>query len=611
MTPERDESLLGFLKRVSDSEGYPEVGGFLTSVGQPYGRAMIENAESLSRALDLDFGVLEPLLPSSRASDPALDWRFHRLHSDPVCPACLSEGLPRRKEWRHALVSACAVHGIELIGSCPACGTELSVNGGSHLHCLCGALYSQAPKNSANHGEVQFSRVIAGLPAHLAGVALQGGDDRTAARTVWFLASSMHARRTGKTGKNSLPRTVADTRVLLDAIEPLLVDWPKAFDLHVLSRWNDTGAEGQTAAMRLGSWYQGLLKQSGLVAAALQERCLHIAAVVCGDPYKLHALDGEPEWVSAAEGARSLGIRAERLVEAVRLGVVSGRQSRSGIGHKHTVVARSEIDKISEVRSTTLDKKQARSFLGISRKQLDFFLDAGIICSNADAMRHPCVDGSISLRELENLVACVRHAVRGSSDNEEPLVALREINLRKTTDRTALLSFFKEVSTGKIRPVRFDPGVALGGAQFARKEVLRTLKTRGASISMTAGDVAQATGWKSECVAHWCEMGFLTATKSRVAGTKAWLIEARDLAEFQSRFLVVADFASRCATTSPTILRRLSAAGIKTVGAKISGKSSRGHLIPVEALGGLLTRPDDQAQPDTSGETSNQVSTKQ
>ena len=121
MTPEPHESLLGYIKRRADAEGFPEAGGFLTMLGQSYGRASVEQGGQLAADLDLDAAALESMLPAARPADPALDWSFHRMHRDPVCPACLAARQPRRKEWRHALVTACAEHNCQLIDECPRC----------------------------------------------------------------------------------------------------------------------------------------------------------------------------------------------------------------------------------------------------------------------------------------------------------------------------------------------------------------------------------------------------------------------------------------------------------------------------------------------------------
>ncbi len=588
MIPQRDESLLGYLKRHSDAEGYPDLGGFLTDIGCPYGRPLVENAERLAVALGVEFQLLEPLLPRSRPTDPALDWRFHRMHADPVCPACLASRLPRRKEWRHALVSACAVHGTELLETCPGCESPLGLANDGHASCICGARYADAPQIPATVGAVQISRAIAGLPANVVGFDLEHGSDRSVARTVWFLASAMRSTRTGKPGKKGMPKSVQGAREMIRPVEPLLIDWPTAFDRHVQHLWNSPEADGQTAAARLGAWYQGLMKQTGPVANGLQKRCLHIAATICGDAYGLAGHADEAAWVSAAEGARMLGIRAERIVDAVRTGVMNGRLARSGAGHQHTIVARSDVETTRILRATMLDKKQARELLGVSRQQFELLLEASVVAPVHVDVRHPCVNGSFDRDELTRTVTIIRKNLAPTGGIEEPTLAFRDLSLRKTTHKTALLAVFRAIKSGTIQARHFGSEQRLGDALFSEREISDLLAAQGAPSAMTAGEVAQITGWRPECVTHWCAEGLIVSTHGRVGGANAWLIAPADLAQFQREYLVLADVAEQGQTTSRALISRLAGQGISTVGAKAVGKTARGHLLSVAHVARLM-----------------------
>ena len=105
---------------------------------------------------------------------------------------------------------------------------------------------------------------------------------------------------------------------------------------------------------------------------------------------------------------------------------------------------------------------------------------------------------------------------------------------------------------------------------------------------MTARDVARMTGWKSECVTHWCAEGLIRAKHGRVGGADAWLIQPEALSVFQAAYLVLSDLAAKNATTSRGILRKLQHRKIATVGMMRVGSTTRGHLLPVAALGQLF-----------------------
>ncbi len=510
------------------------------------------------------------------------------MHADPVCPACLAAGLPRRKEWRHALVSACAVHGTELLETCPGCESPLRLANDGHASCICGAHYADARQIPATDGAVQISRAIAGLPANIVGFDLEGGSDRSVARTVWFLASAMRSTRTGKPGKDGIPKTLAEAREMIRTVEPHLFEWPTAFDRYVQDLWNAPEADGQTAAARLGSWYQGLMKQTGLVADALQKRCLHIAATICGDAYGLAGHADKAAWVSAAEGARMLGIRAERIVDAVRTGVMNGRLARSGAGHQHTIVSRSDIETTRVLRSLMLDKKRARELLGVGRSQFELLLEAHVVAPVDVDVRHPCVDGSFDRDDLTRTVTVIRKNLALAGAIEEPMLAFRDLSLRKTTDKKALLTVFRAIKSGTIQARCFDSEQRLGDALFSEKEISELLAAQGAPSGMTAGEVAQITGWRPECVTHWCAEGLIVSTHGRVGGANAWLIAPADLAQFQREYLVLADVAEQGQTTSRALISRLARQGISTVGAQAVGRTTRGHLLHVTHVAHLM-----------------------
>lgn len=589
MTPLPDESLLGYLKRRSDAEGFSEVGGYLALIGVRYGRSDFSAPETLSERLKLDPEILDEMLPRARAKDPALDWAFHRMHRDPVCPKCIAEGLPRRREWRHATVSACAIHEVRLIDECPECGEALSIDGDGHNGCLCGARYGDVPSSPASAVEVEVSRFMAGQEAELAGVSVDPIRDRQAPRTLWFLATGMTEGRMGKPGKSRLPKTVCETRNLIEPLERILMDWPKTYHVHVTARWHAPEAEGVTAAQRLGSWYRGLLAQRGILSEALLTECLQVAAHTCGDAYKLGHVEGESEWMSATEAGRSLAMRADRLVEAVNSGALNGRQSRSGTGHRHTVIRARDVDAIRHERRRLIGKTDAREFLGVSRKQFELLQASGAIPSESTARWPSLVDGNIDVSRLRDAVTAIRATAsevhRTGADTA--LVAFRKLNLKRTTDRTALLNVFRKIFDGEIQPVEFAPDALLADAMFNTEDVDVQLKRAGAARSWSAGEVARITGWKPEVVAHWCENGLLRADRGRRGALATWQINEQDLSDFQTRYSVVADLARGSGTSSRNLLKRLSNAGIPTQGSKTVGSTSRGHLVRTSDLLGL------------------------
>ncbi|WP_375687262.1 hypothetical protein [Pseudooceanicola sp. LIPI14-2-Ac024] len=151
-----------------------------------------------------------------------------------------------------------------------------------------------------------------------------------------------------------------------------------------------------------------------------------------------------------------------------------------------------------------------------------------------------------------------------------------------------MTSLLCSIAEGKIRARQFLPEDVLGSALFDEVEIRAALIEGGANVALSARDISRMTGWKADCVSHWCASGLIRAGRGRIGAIDAWLIEPAALAEFQASYFVLSDVAARNGTSSRALIRKLAAYDIDTVGAMSVGKTSRGHLLPVSALGKLI-----------------------
>ncbi|CUH39356.1 hypothetical protein JSE7799_02081 [Jannaschia seosinensis] len=159
------------------------------------------------------------------------------------------------------------------------------------------------------------------------------------------------------------------------------------------------------------------------------------------------------------------------------------------------------------------------------------------------------------------------------------MVAFRKINLRRTTDRTAILKIYRLIANQELRPLKFDETSSLGDAQFSEAEIAVLLQRHGGARAWTAGDVAAFSGWKPECVTGWCELGLLQAKRGKRGSFDVWQISEDALSRFRREFQVVSDMAKEGKTTSRKLLASFADRGITSVGSQPAGNSSRGHLI--------------------------------
>ncbi|WP_084294315.1 TniQ family protein [Leisingera aquimarina] len=586
-TPEDCESLLGFLRRIAAMNAYDHLGDFLSLAEVRYGRPMLEDLSGLAEKLGVSASALERIAPQANPDFAALDWRFQRNEADPFCPACIQDGNAWKQSWRHCLVSACSEHGLALQSWCPRCCVTLSPTKGGFRTCECGYRLQDFQRIEATAGEVHVARLIeaAGresLDAHIG--PWETDVPSSISRFLFFLATSDHSTRSDKPGKVALPRTLEATRDFMAPVHDLLADWPHAFDLNVEKRLNSGPQEFNSAPARLGKWYQRLMSFRGAAFGPFQERVGKTVGRVFDGAYPGALTPDEGrDWISAAKATKLLRVRAERLVSAVSEGVVKGRLHHSGHGHRHTTIPMDEVDRLRDLRARYVSSKDAGEFLGVAKKQFSLLIECGFIQTASEEAKHPLVDGSVDLHALIALVDGIRDEIAPAPPNGRQ-VRFRDLNLRRTTDRKALFQLLRQIRDGQIRPVAASKDDPLADFAFCVEEVDRFIKGVSGPAPLTARDVAELTGWKHECVTHWCNEGLLKSSHGRRGGADTYFIRHQDLVEFQKKFVVVSDVARELGSLSKHIISRASDGGTQTTGSKLSGSASRCHLLKISTL---------------------------
>ena len=589
-TPEAQESLDGFLRRLAEMEFWPDVSSFLAGFGLRYGRRMIEEASQAEELLDLEPGTLAPVSPTVAPSEPSRSWRFERHHSAPVCPDCLAAGKPHHQSWRHAFVTCCVEHGLRLVDQCPMCQEIFLPGRGGYDSCHCGCPLDRLERIAANDDEIAISALISGKmhpTRSRLSPALAFRTPSDIGEFIFFLASGGMDAVTGKKGKAPLPRTVEEARGFLADTFRLLCDWPTAFRDDVARRLREGEPSASSAPARLGRWYQRLMSFDSDAYADFRQALGEIVGQEFDGPYvgSVPVAACERDWISAAEASRIIGIRAERLVDAAGRGQIEGRQDTSGFGHRHTMVHRGTIEEICANRRRFVGKSGAREFLGTSRKQYDLFVEAGGLARCIHDAPPPLVEGAHDLEAMRALVNGIAARAMGTTADT---VSFADLNLRFTTDRAGLIKVFQQVINGRLRPVAGSTEGRLAAFRFCRAEVETVLTEVRRGPGLTVQQVAQITGWKEQCIAAWCSQDLLAHETYDHAGRTGRTIQLESLLRFQSMYLPLSELAKQMDTTSRYLIRRLNEVGIETVGAFQDGKAWRGHLVTQAAVAGAV-----------------------
>lgn len=588
--PKQMESLEGFLRRLAEAELWADVSEYLGGIGARYGRRLIENAAEIEKQLDLPAGLLNGILPSSHPPEPRLNWRFERHHSAPVCPDCITAGRPHHQAWRHVFVTCCVEHELTLIDACPMCLERLQPGSGGYDSCACGCPLDHLDRKPAQDWELAISALISGL-MHPARANLPPSlGFRTPSDIgsfLHFLIGSQSTPVTGKTGKIPFPKSVKESRDYLKPAQALLCTWPEGFTNDVTDRLHRGDTSLSSAPARFGKWYQSLMQFPDAAYLDFRKVLEEVVTNQFDGTYVGGAAQHEAnrEWVSAAEAARTIGIRPDRVVDAVAQGVLDGQLYCRGFGHRQTAIRRSSMEEIARNRERFYDKSKACDFLGVARKQFELLMSAGFLAVSIPKNRPPFVDGQIDSHTLKRLVDRIADSAVQTSNET---VAFRELNLRFTTDLSGMAEVLRQIGCGALNPTIASTSGKLADFCFDREAVKKILIDTRRGPGLTTQEVAKLTGWKEQCVAHWCNVGLLeheTFNHSRGIGRS---IRQDALLGFQSAYITTSTLAKRSGTSPRKLLQMLAEHGISTVGAFQEGAAWRGHLVPVGALGKLV-----------------------
>ena len=179
-SPYPTESLLGYILRITETNGYGSPNDVFAVAGIPEDgrkKSMEMDIGKLAAALGKQVDELRPLVYSDERclkrnglllGQPVVT-RHLRIGKQMLCPKCVADRGFVEALWDSALVIACPRHRCELIGACPACGKKIGNRRKGLLTCGCGAslLDAASPMVSDETADLMavLASKIAGDPA--------------------------------------------------------------------------------------------------------------------------------------------------------------------------------------------------------------------------------------------------------------------------------------------------------------------------------------------------------------------------------------------------------------------------------------------------------------
>lgn len=449
--PISKESGRGYVLRVSEQNGLETPRWLLSYLGEKgiasKGYAALElilrNSE---HGLD---GLRGPVanLADLNAPDPGnLPIRYWNTRRPRFCPCCLAESPHWRASWDLVFTVACDKHGHQLHDRCPQCQKPLSWDRSHITTCPCGFDLREATTENAPEFAMQLAREIelrlepAALPQ--AGVLKLWHrlDLETLLKLVWFLgAYSRNAHRKPQKIVGLETKLVAE--LMVEQAMAILSDWPAGFHrlLDEIAVRQAPAIASNKIGARFGGFYSALYKSfSGSEFEFLRSgfedylRERWTGQLARRNRRLSEDLRSEHGWVSIAEAAKQLKVRAGKVRQFLKEGLLEGQMHETKSGRQMGVVSRASLTSLVNHKQDWVTLKDARALLGMSRKRAYALLEQGVL----KPISGPSVDGKTLWRFERQAVLAIAGAIEVAAHDAVLNVGVAGVTqTRRTTKR--------------------------------------------------------------------------------------------------------------------------------------------------------------------------------
>lgn len=490
-----------------------------------------------------------------------------------LCPLCLVDSLHHRACWDLALATACADHGVRLIGACRQCGRRLGWSWPDVGRCRCGAdMRALAPATVAD-AERDANRALldllgpappSWLPGRLAGC---GGSDlmKLLMCLGMFLTSWRKERRIETLVAAGLD-TVAS--VLVSGMAALR-EWPAP--LHGFlgeQRRRTVARRGRYGARRdFGAFYDWLtLMEPGEVKSALAEATV---GYVRTDPAlarrvhrsRLLTASGPQAAASLDEAACALGRSGAGVKRLMAAGLLPEATS-DGRGVPMTL-NRQAVTELGARLDSSLTLEEAAGALAISKARLRRLVAAGVL----HPMHRAAADGWGRWAFERGAIARLTEPGNlGQGETSAGRTVGFEFAVESCRRRGIdFAEFVRMVRDGTLTVAALDPdAVGLKRMRFTitNLRTVRLLAVVGGTL--TVRRAAEWLGLKWQVVSHLVRIGILGGAPDG--------IPLSEVERFARNYVTGAQLARDLGTSPRSLAARLAASGVlPVVGPEVDG----------------------------------------
>jgi hypothetical protein len=195
----------------------------------------------------------------------------------------------------------------------------------------------------------------------------------------------------------------------------------------------------------------------------------------------------------------------------------------------------------------------------------------------------PVTQGNVRRTPLIELIERIRSHASGAEAAQQAcgeVVLLKDLNLRRTTDRRKLVDLFQSIAAGDIRATAHDESDGVSGLMFDRSTIEERIASQFVARALTLQQVNVLTGLHYDALKNWVESGLLKAERRMDAQGSPWVIQLQSLLAFLMEYTPLSVQAAAIGSTSRGLTSRLTRSGVPLQGAD----AQRGALVRISDL---------------------------
>lgn len=607
--PKPNESLMGFVLRVSDENGYDTPWHILKLAG--FAQNEMDTAgfpvAKLASVLGCPAEQLECIAychgkPRQRfkllANDLGVDLKNGplRLRRPGFCPACVQELGYVEAFWDLSAAIACPVHKRMALRCCPSCGQSLRWFRPGLLTCECGHELSEAEQAKASPAVVDLMGIlrhkVLGLPLPtMPGAAHQPVEQLDAIPLRLLLKLLQSLGQQGLRLGNSSPDEVVEAAIFESA--KILSDWPRGYHqfleglgAHFLAQ--RPGAVG--LRKQFEPFYEALFKQRSFAKDAqfLREEFVRFGLVQWGQAWIDPKLSGDDEerterrFISKTEFASKFGVWKPTLERLIASGAVVTKKVAAGKSIRTLVDLETSCKPVAS--SGVLSVRDAAALLGIPVSVLGQLRQDGVYRTQPRLG----YERSWHLDDVESFLSSGQALVKAGNVTVRESVELNQLMRLKLRSQSAKTDIVKAMFDGRLSVVGHVGG-NLGGLLLAKSEVdifLRATRVAVEDGSYSFPEGAEQTGLDLMAIESAVVLGLLRAVERN--GRRR--ISRESVENFNETYIPLKFLASQLDTLPAHLWRFLREQSIPVIAVpRINGNSAqpvlpREYESPVIAL---------------------------